>query len=122
MPATMLSIGVRVLHPFKHFYCSRELTNAIKIFGEPLYRVSIRVYSTGPRFLWMIDYQQFASENPEQLARAIERGIPDTLRGMMWLVYLCICETSALLTSAAQAINVVLLLVYFLIRGSNFRM
>jgi hypothetical protein len=32
----------------------------------------------------VIDYQQFASENPEELARAIERGIPDTLRGMMW--------------------------------------
>jgi len=30
------------------------------------------------------DYQQFASENPERLARAIERGIPGTLRGMMW--------------------------------------
>jgi ecotropic viral integration site 5 protein len=30
------------------------------------------------------DYQGFASENPEALARAIEQGIPDTLRGMMW--------------------------------------
>ena len=30
------------------------------------------------------DYQGFASENPEKLARAIESGIPDTLRGMMW--------------------------------------
>ncbi|KII92468.1 hypothetical protein PLICRDRAFT_37239 [Plicaturopsis crispa FD-325 SS-3] len=30
------------------------------------------------------DYQKFASERPEELARAIERGIPHTLRGMMW--------------------------------------
>ncbi|KAF8210302.1 rab-GTPase-TBC domain-containing protein, partial [Mycena galopus ATCC 62051] len=30
------------------------------------------------------DYQQFASEHPEQLARAIAKGIPSTLRGMMW--------------------------------------
>ncbi|KAJ7497322.1 rab-GTPase-TBC domain-containing protein [Mycena latifolia] len=31
-----------------------------------------------------IDYQQFASEHPEALARAIAKGIPGTLRGMMW--------------------------------------
>ncbi|KAF8472924.1 rab-GTPase-TBC domain-containing protein [Russula ochroleuca] len=30
------------------------------------------------------DYQAFASENSEQLARAIERGIPTNLRGMVW--------------------------------------
>ncbi|KAF7973695.1 hypothetical protein HWV62_14364 [Athelia sp. TMB] len=30
------------------------------------------------------DYQLYASENPEKLARAIELGIPSTLRGMMW--------------------------------------
>ncbi|KAH7925525.1 RabGAP/TBC [Leucogyrophana mollusca] len=30
------------------------------------------------------DYQKFAAENPEKLAKAIEKGIPDTLRGMMW--------------------------------------
>jgi hypothetical protein len=30
------------------------------------------------------DYQGFASAHAEKLARAIERGIPDTLRGMMW--------------------------------------
>ncbi|KAH9949002.1 rab-GTPase-TBC domain-containing protein [Amylocystis lapponica] len=30
------------------------------------------------------DYQKFASEHPEQLAKAIERGIPKTLRGMIW--------------------------------------
>ncbi|GLB37426.1 putative rab-GTPase-TBC domain containing protein [Lyophyllum shimeji] len=30
------------------------------------------------------DYQGFASERPEELATAIARGIPDTLRGMMW--------------------------------------
>lgn len=32
----------------------------------------------------MSDYQAFASENSEQLARAIERGIPSNLRGMVW--------------------------------------
>ncbi|KAJ7096293.1 rab-GTPase-TBC domain-containing protein [Mycena epipterygia] len=30
------------------------------------------------------DYQQFASEQPDALARAIAKGIPGTLRGMMW--------------------------------------
>ncbi|KAI9059232.1 RabGAP/TBC [Trametes sanguinea] len=30
------------------------------------------------------DYQGFAAEHPERLARAIERGIPKTLRGMVW--------------------------------------
>ncbi len=30
------------------------------------------------------DYQGFASEHPEQLAKAIERGIPKSLRGMVW--------------------------------------
>ncbi|KAF5386101.1 hypothetical protein D9615_002253 [Tricholomella constricta] len=30
------------------------------------------------------DYQGFASERPEELATAIARGVPDTLRGMMW--------------------------------------
>lgn len=31
-----------------------------------------------------IDYQSFASENAEKLARAIESGIPSNLRGMVW--------------------------------------
>jgi len=30
------------------------------------------------------DYQGFASEYPDELALAIARGIPATLRGMMW--------------------------------------
>lgn len=30
------------------------------------------------------DYQGYAAENAEKLARAIEKGIPHTLRGMMW--------------------------------------
>ncbi|KAF7321291.1 ABC1-domain-containing protein [Mycena kentingensis (nom. inval.)] len=30
------------------------------------------------------DYQLFASEHPEELAQAIARGIPGTLRGMLW--------------------------------------
>ncbi|PPQ63985.1 hypothetical protein CVT24_009414 [Panaeolus cyanescens] len=30
------------------------------------------------------DYHAFATEKPEELARAIQRGIPSTLRGMMW--------------------------------------
>lgn len=32
----------------------------------------------------MSDYQTYATENPEELARAIENGIPHTLRGMVW--------------------------------------
>jgi len=30
------------------------------------------------------DYRSFASERPEELAQAIQKGIPATLRGMMW--------------------------------------
>ncbi|PPQ67292.1 hypothetical protein CVT25_005876 [Psilocybe cyanescens] len=30
------------------------------------------------------DYGSFASKHPEELAQAIQRGIPPTLRGMMW--------------------------------------
>jgi hypothetical protein len=30
------------------------------------------------------DYQQYASEESEKLAQAIAKGIPNTLRGMMW--------------------------------------
>ncbi|THH30433.1 hypothetical protein EUX98_g3757 [Antrodiella citrinella] len=30
------------------------------------------------------DYAKFAAERPEELAKAIERGIPKTLRGMIW--------------------------------------
>ncbi|KAG1751548.1 rab-GTPase-TBC domain-containing protein [Suillus paluster] len=30
------------------------------------------------------DYQGFAASNPQRLAKAIEKGIPDALRGMMW--------------------------------------
>ena len=32
----------------------------------------------------MSDYQAYATENPEELARAIENGIPRALRGMVW--------------------------------------
>ena len=32
----------------------------------------------------MSDYQAYATENPEVLARAIENGIPHALRGMVW--------------------------------------
>ena len=31
-----------------------------------------------------IDYQTFANSEPEMLAQAIAKGIPNTLRGMMW--------------------------------------
>ncbi|KAI9461731.1 rab-GTPase-TBC domain-containing protein [Russula earlei] len=31
-----------------------------------------------------VDYQGFASENPERVARAIEGGIPSKIRGMVW--------------------------------------
>lgn len=31
-----------------------------------------------------IDYQTYAAANSEKLAKAIEKGVPDTLRGMMW--------------------------------------
>jgi len=31
-----------------------------------------------------LDYQGYAAERPEELARAIAKGIPATLRGMMW--------------------------------------
>lgn len=31
-----------------------------------------------------LDYQRFAAEHPEELATAIGKGIPKTIRGMMW--------------------------------------
>ncbi|KAH0827877.1 hypothetical protein J3R83DRAFT_3504 [Lanmaoa asiatica] len=31
-----------------------------------------------------IDYHAYAAANSEKLAKAIEKGVPDTLRGMMW--------------------------------------
>ena len=38
--------------------------------------------------LWLrkqpLDYLKFAAERPEELAKAIERGIPKSLRGMIW--------------------------------------
>lgn len=40
----------------------------------------------------LADYRQFASDNPEKLAKAIEQGIPKALRGMMWqLMYVLSC-------------------------------
>lgn len=32
----------------------------------------------------VIDYQKFAEEHPDELAKAIEKGIPKSLRGMIW--------------------------------------
>lgn len=55
--------------------------------------VSFRILSsTRVVYLWleefwgavMTDYQAYATENPERLARAIENGIPHALRGMVW--------------------------------------
>ncbi|KAH9991837.1 RabGAP/TBC [Russula vinacea] len=42
--------------------------------------------STGVPFWGSVvsDYQGFASENSDKLARAIEKGIPSNLRGMVW--------------------------------------
>jgi ecotropic viral integration site 5 protein len=34
----------------------------------------------------MNDYEAFARNEPKKLARAIEAGIPTTLRGMLWLL------------------------------------
>ena len=31
-----------------------------------------------------LDYQKFAAEHPEELAAAIGKGIPKTIRGMIW--------------------------------------
>ncbi|KAF7428674.1 GTPase-activating protein [Pleurotus ostreatus] len=45
------------------------------------------VIDWGMYYFWgavISDYQDFAAKQPEQLARAIEKGIPGTLRGMMW--------------------------------------
>ena len=46
-----------------------------------------------------LDYQQFASENPEKLAKAIERGIPKSLRGMMWQLMYVLCAGKDLVNS-----------------------
>ena len=47
-----------------------------------------------------LDYQQFASENPEKLAKAIERGIPKSLRGMMWQLMYVLCARKYLVNLA----------------------
>jgi hypothetical protein len=56
-----------------------------KIFGVLLFPVRDSIL----KMLYYLneaasDYQEFAAENAERLARAIETGIPDTLRGMVW--------------------------------------
>jgi hypothetical protein len=50
------------------------------------------------------DYQSFAAEHPEELARAIQKGIPATLRGMMWqhMWLLSLVDCWALLISYLQ--------------------
>jgi len=47
--------------------------------------------------IWCLpDYQAFAAENADRLARAIEKGIPSSLRGMMWqLMYFKETDSSA---------------------------
>ena len=52
--------------------------------GEASWPVSSTYHWKYIRLFGCLDYQQFASENPEKLAKAIERGIPKSLRGMMW--------------------------------------
>ncbi|TDL26268.1 RabGAP/TBC [Rickenella mellea] len=42
----------------------------------------------------MADYHQYASDNPEKLAKAIEKGIPDSLRGMVWQLMSASKDTS----------------------------
>jgi hypothetical protein len=64
-----------------------------KTSGALLYRVRLRFIGCQDQTVsCATDYQHFASENPARLAKAIERGIPDTLRGMMWYVYLRLYE------------------------------
>lgn len=42
----------------------------------------------------MADYHQFARDNSEELARAIESGIPNSLRGMLWQLMSASKDTS----------------------------
>lgn len=44
----------------------------------------IYVISLFEEVLAFLDYQGFAAERPEELAEAIAKGVPATLRGMMW--------------------------------------
>ena len=50
-------------------------------FSPPTCNVNVLVEFWGAV---MSDYQAYATENPEELARAIENGIPHALRGMVW--------------------------------------
>jgi hypothetical protein len=53
--------------------------------GELSFRVIAQSILVGVFFKRLVsDYQGFASESPDKLAKAIETGIPNTLRGMMW--------------------------------------
>ena len=52
------------------------------VFSQLTYLVYLRTEE-----FWgavMTDYQAYATENSEKLARAIENGIPHALRGMVW--------------------------------------
>lgn len=52
------------------------------------------------------DYQRFASERSEDLAQAIAKGIPSTLRGMMWqLMYFLFLALSMLLDNLFQGLH-----------------
>lgn len=61
------------------------LTDLGKISGVPSFLVKTYcVFHVLCSYKIYEDYQGFAAERPEELARAIQRGIPATLRGMMW--------------------------------------
>lgn len=60
------------------------LTVHCRFLGECRFRYVIYCLWYIARVLTREDYQTFASENSEQLAKAIEKGIPKALRGMIW--------------------------------------
>lgn len=58
----------------------------LKTFGELSWQVPpmLMVLTTSSLILFSADYHQFARDHSEELARAIESGIPNSLRGMLW--------------------------------------
>jgi hypothetical protein len=76
-----VSTGVRVFSGL-YKYCPADAHIAFwgSVVSGACPQILLLPYSNSER----VDYQGFASENSDKLARAIEKGIPSNLRGMVW--------------------------------------
>jgi hypothetical protein len=63
---------------------SWPLTVLCRLLGRGDGRYGVYIKGRFDLGLTHLDYHRFARENSDELARAIESGIPSSLRGMMW--------------------------------------